>query len=146
MQGLSSSPGRITNGVIDAYMVAIEDCTPAGVAMACRRFLRGEVERSFGGMPSAAEVAQQARMLDSVLNRVVVKDGLISYRIGELPPPGTEPLGETKLEVAGRMMDVTEWTLAEKDEARTTGNVPASRKEITTDATRRIEIKPKGFN
>ncbi len=127
MTGYGSS-SKISDATIDAYLAAVSNLSVEAVVAACGRFLRGEVEeRSHAFMPSAAEVAAQARMLDNVLKRVSVGgDGLVSYRMGELPPPGMEPAGIKSIAIGGRQHDVTGWTLKEQDEAITTGVIPES--------------------
>jgi hypothetical protein len=54
--------------------------------------------------------------LHNVLNRVTVgNDGLISYRIGEPPPPGTVALGPIEVDFGNGRIDMRSMTPAEKE-------------------------------
>jgi len=150
MHGFPSSQDRITAEVLASYMASVDGISADAVTRSCGQFLAGKVEgRNNSFLPSAAELSANARAWDEAIASVTAAaelrktQRLVSYPIGTLPPPPSEPLGPIKLEVGGILRDVSDWSLAEKEEAIRTGNVPASRNQITTDATRRIDVKPR---
>lgn len=126
-----SMDGKASRALTDAYRDAIADFSATAAQQAFERFRDDEVSGADPDfMPSVVRWRAQVRMLDQLLNRVTVADGLISYRIGELPPDGYEPLGPTKLELDGRVRDVSHLTLAEKETAIRTGHMPADRPQL----------------
>ncbi len=127
LEGYPSLSGANIDGLIEAIAKACADYSLDAVTAACDRFARGEIDgRNHAFPPSAEEVAIQARLMHGLLNRVTVRDGLISYRLGEPPPPGTEPAGIKFITIGGRSVDVSRWTVDEQDEAIRTGVTPKS--------------------
>ncbi len=125
LAGWPSLAGMDLGALTSAMVTACEEYSLDAVAAACERFAKGEVDRNHAFPPTAPELASQARMLHNILNRVTVGgDGLISYRMGEEPPPGATPLGPVKIEVAGRVRDVSHLTYEEKMAVLATGKMP----------------------
>lgn len=133
MSGFPSS-SKITDANVDAYLAAVADIGLEAVQRSCEQFAKGQVEnRDNAFMPSAAELAVNARLWQEAIAHVETQRALaaerrlVSYPIGEKPKPPMEPLGPTKMEIAGMMVDTSEWSYAEKDEAMKTGKMPKSR-------------------
>jgi hypothetical protein len=150
MHGFPSSQDRITAEVLASYMAAVETVSADAVGRSCQQFLAGKVEgRNNAFMPSAAELAANARAWDEAIATVTANQELRKLnpvkivKIGAPIEPPLESAGLIKIDIGGVMTDVSTWTLAEKEEALRTGTLPASRNQITTDATRRIDVKPR---
>jgi hypothetical protein len=131
MHGYPSSQGQVSQGTIDAYLMAVSGCSLEAVKRSCQQFLSGNVEshnNSF--MPTAAELAANARQWDQAIAKVtadreiVASTRLLTYPIGAEPPPPATPLGPIKLEVGGIVRDVSHLTFAQKEEVMRSGKMP----------------------
>lgn len=121
-----SLDGKATRALIDSYLTPVAECSLSAIQQAFERIESNEVPDADPKWPVNVPVwVSQVKMLDSILKRVTKGgDGLTIYRIGSLPPPGTEPLGPIKLEVDGRLRDVSHLSAAEKETVLKTGRMP----------------------
>lgn len=135
MHGYPSSQSRITEEVVEAYLDAVEQFSPESVMRGCQRFTQGDVpNQSLEFLPSAASLAAQARLYDQIVGSATADKEMariVSYPLGGKPPPGMEELGPTKIEIGGRLVDVSHLTLDEKIEALKSGRLPADEKPAT---------------
>jgi len=131
MHGYPGAQSQITEGTVNAYLVAVADCSLDAVTRSCGQFLSGKVESHNNAyLPTAAELAANAASWDSALGSLEAARSLkrmVVYPVGTLPPPPLKPLGPIKMEIEGIMRDTSSWSYEEKMEAMTTGKMPASR-------------------
>ena len=128
MMGYPSSASNITDDNINAYLEAAADVSIDALARAAKQFLTGRVDgHNNAFMPTAPSLASNARAWDEAIASVTASQELAklgkltTYRIGEKPPEGTEPLGPTKIEIKGILTDVSDLSHAEKEEIMRTG-------------------------
>lgn len=113
LAGFSGSP--ITDANVDAYLDAVEDYSAEAVALACRRYLAGDVPgQNKAFRPSAAELVEQVRLFVSAIKYQARADGLIAYRMGEAPPDGTVALGPVEVDFGSGRIDMRNMSPAEK--------------------------------
>ena len=131
MHGFPSSQSQITAAVVDAYLAAVENCSPDAVKRSCAQFLAGKVaDHNNSFLPTAAELSANARQWDNAIAQVTADRALALaqkmtvYKIGETPPPPLEALGPTKIEINGVPTDVSHLTLADKEVVLKTGKMP----------------------
>lgn len=142
LEMLAGFGSNVANPTIDA-MVRV--CLPfqiEAVQQACERFTNKEVDgHDYRFPPNAPQLVDQVRLLDRVLNRIAGRrgTGLIPYRMGESPPEGTVPLGPVKIEVDGRIRDVSHLTHAEKEEILLTGKMPSEEQKSIAPALKRMD-------
>lgn len=135
-----SLDGKANRALTDAYLDPVLGYSLSAIEQAFERFRDGEVDGAeIDWVPSVPRWVSQVKMLDGILNRVRrTNDGITVYRIGEEPPPGTEPLGPIKLELGGRVVDVSHLSYAEKVEAQRTGRLPAPEADATAPRIQRM--------
>lgn len=98
-----------TDGQIDAYITAVSAYSPWAVSKAVDRLVSGGVDRQHQFAPTAAELAQQARLFDGIKpddDDGAPAERLVSYPIGGEPPPGFVPLGPIEVAFEGRRIDM----------------------------------------
>lgn len=84
----------------DAYLSVLGDCSAASVAHAAKMLCEGRVERNHAFVPKPPEVARIAREWDETIAAFETRRltggtfDVVSYKIGEKPPPGMVSLGE----------------------------------------------------
>lgn len=125
----SKAGSSITEGNVDAYLEAVAPYSAEAVAMACKRYLRGEVPgHDIEFLPTAGAVASQARMLESALNagarRAALPPGPPGYRqlpdgsvivpIGAPMPEGYAANGLLEVDLGEGKIDLRGKTPAEK--------------------------------
>lgn len=121
-----SMDGKASRALTEAYLDPVKEYSLSAIQQAFERFRDNEVAGVDANYAiNVPQWVSQVKMLDSILKRVRSgPDGLIVYRMGELPPPGTEPLGPIKIEINGIPTDVSHLTFAEKEIAMKTGRLP----------------------
>lgn len=126
-----SSGSRITDELLNSYLDAVEDVSAEAVGRSCEQFRKGLVDgHNTEFAPAPASLAKNARAWDAAIASITSSRELakiariVTYPIGELPPPGFEPLGPTKIEVDGVPRDVTSLSFAAKEEILKTGKMP----------------------
>ena len=129
-----NSQSAIGPDTVKGYLFAVAECSPWAIEQACTAFLRGRVEGFNNDFaPSGPRLAEEAEKWDNAKRMVDASklaranERIISYKIGEQPPPPAKPLGPIKLEVDGIMRDTSDWTFEEKEEALRTGKMPKSK-------------------
>lgn len=112
-----SMDGKATPALIKVYLEPIEAYDPSAAQEAYQRFRDGEVDgQSLEFIPNVPRWVSQVKMLDGLLKRSTLRgDGLIGYRIGEQPPPGTVPLGPIKGDFGEGVIDMTNLSPADKE-------------------------------
>lgn len=118
LAAFSGSP--ITDATVDAYIGAVDAYTVEAVALACRRFIAGDVPgQNKAYRPSAAELVEQVRIF---ANAIRFREGakeerakLVSYRMGEEPPPPMVALGPVEVDFGQGPIDMRDMTPAEKE-------------------------------
>ena len=94
LAGFPSSQSSITEATADAYMAAVSHCPIAGIEAACAEFLKGQVGNHDNNFPPPApKLAAMAHALGEAARSLSEGPRLVSYKIGEQPPPGYVPLG-----------------------------------------------------
>ena len=128
LDGYLSLAGRVTAGHINSFLSATEDYTVEALQAACRDFQRGDVPGYDPAYPlTAPQLARRCETWEVALRRLNGQrepDGIVAYPIGALPPAGTTPLGPIKLEIDGRIRDVSALTHEQKEEVMRTGKLP----------------------
>jgi hypothetical protein len=98
LRGFPSSAASVSRGLIDSYVSILGTYSIKSVRQACDRYAHGQVERADDRFaPSAAELAQMARMFDEIAKPALVEQ-LVVYPIGGEPPPGHVPLGPLEID------------------------------------------------
>jgi hypothetical protein len=145
MHGYPTAKSQISEGTVNAYLLAVDDCSLEAVTRSCGQFLSGKVDGHDNAfMPSAAQLASNARQWDSALASIAATRGMqkmVIYKVGEKPPPPLKPLGPIKMEIEGIMRDTSDWTYDEKEEAMTTGKMPKSRATSTIGEAATLKIQ-----
>lgn len=113
-----------TQGHIDAFVDASANYSLESLRKAQERFHSpdGVPGRDRNSWPSASEFAAQARLFEP--RPILDGERLTVYPIGALPPPGTEPLGPTVIELRGRNVNVSRLSYKQKMQALATGKLP----------------------
>lgn len=129
-----SQASRLTDQQIGNYLEAVDDMSLEAVEQSCKELRQGLVPRNNEFMPTPVELAINTRRYDRLVadhdaRREMAR--IVSYPIGGEPPPGMEELGPTKIEIGGRLVDVSHLTLDEKIEALKSGRLPADEKPAT---------------
>ena len=147
MHAFPSSRDQITAETIRAYLDAVSELGVEAVERSCRQFSRGLVEgRNNAFPPSGAELATNARLWQEAIATVETNRALaaatrmVTYKMGEGPPPPAKPLGPIRLEVGGIMRDTSDWSHEEKEFALRTGKMPPTR-QVTNIVQRLVEGK-----
>lgn len=130
MRGFPSSASNISDETLASYVEATREVSTEALARSAEQFLSGRVEgHNNAFMPSAAELASNARQWDEAIAYVSTKRALreavriTSYPIGKLPEPPAEPLGPIKIDLGHGEIDLSDKTPAEK-EAIIRGEIP----------------------
>lgn len=122
-----SQASRLTDKQLRTYLDAVEEMSLEAVEASCREFREGLVERNNEFMPIPVELTINTRRYDRIAADHDARremGRIVSYPIGAKPPEGFQPLGPTKLEINGRMTDVSHLTFEEKEIAIKTGALP----------------------
>ena len=94
---LAGYPGMqagINEATVEAYMRAVSNCSITAIEAACTAFLMGQVTGHDNNFPpTAPRLGSLAFALGEAAHSLAHGPRLISYRMGEQPPPGTRPLG-----------------------------------------------------
>ena len=94
LAGYPSSQSNISEATAESYISAVSGCDIAAIEAACSAFLRGQVTGHNNDFPpTAPRLASLAKALGDAARSLASGTRLVSYRIGEQPPPGTVPLG-----------------------------------------------------
>lgn len=94
LAGFPSAQSSITETTADAYMAAVSHCDIAALEAACAAFLQGRVSNQDTDYPPPApKLAAMANALGEAAKSLAGGQRLVSYRIGEQPPPGYVALG-----------------------------------------------------
>ena len=94
LAGFPSSQSAINEDTAAAYLRAVAHCSLASIEAACAAFLSGQVTAHNNDFPpTAPRLASLATALGDAARSLAEGTTLISYRMGEQPPPGTVALG-----------------------------------------------------
>ena len=114
---------RLSDDQVSAYIESVEDCSAQAVERSCKQYRAGRVEgQSTAFAPNAVQLGINARQWDSAIAQVTTDRALVAaqkmtvYAIGTEPPAPLEALGPVKVDFGGGVIDMTNMTLAEKEE------------------------------
>lgn len=94
LAGFPSSQSAIDESTAAAYLRAVDHCSLISIEAACTAFLRGQVTGHNNDFPpTAPRLAALADALGQAAKALAEGTRMVSYRIGEAPPPGTVALG-----------------------------------------------------
>lgn len=125
-----SQNGQSGESAIRGYLMAIDGCSFAAVREVVRRIIRGEqtgFDNKFA--PTSGQFGTWCRRADDVNETLAgrgVSSGLRSYPVGELPPPGTEPLGPLRVNFGAGNIDLSRMAHDEKEAILRNKGLPKS--------------------
>lgn len=116
---------------IDAYIAAVSGYSANAVRQAVDRLVGGHVQRNHEFMPNAPELAIQARMFHEIEQRSAgaPAEKLVSYPMGELPPPGHVPLGPLEVDAGHGRIDLRGLSHKDKEYVLTHHRLPTRKDE-----------------
>lgn len=95
------------------------DCSEEAIARSVEQYTSGRVEEHRGAYaPSTGDFARNVRMWGqalAVLAGAQIRDRLVVYPMGALPPPPAVPLGPIKVDFGQGTIDLTGLSYAEKE-------------------------------
>lgn len=120
LSGRLNSQSAIGPDTVKAYLIAVDDCTLPAVLKACEAFTKGIVEGFNNDFaPTGARLAEEARKWDEAIKAIASmrerRERLVSYPIGQLPPPPLVPLGPMSIDHGAGKIDMSKMTHAEKE-------------------------------
>lgn len=130
LAGWASSQSSVTEGTLDAFVMAVDGLPIEALQHACKRFASGQVpNRNNAFMPSSAELAEQTRLFADVLGQLSGSrsEKLLAVPIGEPIPVGYSPLGPISVDFGQGSIDMRDLTAAEKEEVFRTKRAPDRR-------------------
>lgn len=118
LSGWVNTQSKITAATVKAYLQAVLDQPLDALREACREFGSGTLARDHGFPPSAAELADRTRFVAGILARCKPKpeDEMVTYRLGEEPPPGFIALGPVTVDFGHGPIDMRDMHPREKQE------------------------------
>ncbi len=128
-----SSQMNLTEGNMAAYVEATAAISIDALGRSVEQFITGKVERNNAFVPSAPELAENARAWQAALGRVadaqavVDAQALVSYPIGEAPPEGMVALGPMTVDFGSGPIDLRDKTAAEKEEILQNKGLPSGK-------------------
>ena len=107
----------VADATIDAMVRACLPFSIEAVRQTCERYAAKEVdEHDYRFPPNSPQLVGQVRFMERVLTGVTKRsDGLVSYRMGEEPPPRAVPLGPIAVDFGHGRIDMSAMTPEEKD-------------------------------
>lgn len=149
MNAFPGSLSTVTAGVIDAYVEATLEGSEEAIVRSIEQYRSGRVEEHRGAFaPAAPDFARNVRAWDKALavlaeREAPKRDRLVSYPIGELPPPPLEPLGPLEVDMGNGRIDMRGMTHAEK-EAILTGKPAPDKFALAKESAKRVvHVKPR---